>query len=147
MNRRRPRGSRLAVGSSRTRTEGLHARTPARQTRFRSPKLRWCGSAVGDVAEVDPRQAFEGDPPRLGPAHAQVQRAEGHVLEDRRAEELVVGVLEHQADPAADLGRVPRVDLQAVDPDRAAAVRCAAPRPAPVRVQVGWPAPCRAAGR
>ena len=40
MNRRRPRGSRLAVGSSSTRTEGSHARTPARQTRFRSPKLR-----------------------------------------------------------------------------------------------------------
>ena len=40
MNRRRPRGSRLADGSSRTSTEGPHASTPARQTRFRSPKLR-----------------------------------------------------------------------------------------------------------
>jgi len=40
MNRRRPRGSRFAVGSSSARTEGPQAKTPARQTRFRSPKLR-----------------------------------------------------------------------------------------------------------
>ena len=83
--------------------------------------------AVGGVGEVDPRQALDRDPAGLGLAHAQVQRAERHVLDDRRAEELVVGVLEQQADPAADLGRVPRVDLQAVDPDAGPRRRAPAP--------------------
>ena len=42
---------------------------------------------------------------QLGAAQAEVGRAERDVLGDRRHEQLVVGVLEDDADPAADLGQ------------------------------------------
>ena len=41
---RRAAGSRLAVGSSSTRTSGWVASTPARAARRRSPRLNWCGA-------------------------------------------------------------------------------------------------------
>src|SRR5262249_10522936 len=77
---------------------------------------------LGRLPQIDPRQALHGNPPRLGWAQPQVQRAKRHVLDDRRAEKLVVRVLKYQPNPAADLGRVPRVHLQAIDPDLGPAV-------------------------
>ena len=43
---------------------------------------------------------------RSRPGQAEVGRAEGHVVADRRHEQLVVGILEHDADAAADLPQV-----------------------------------------
>jgi len=105
-----PRGSRLAEGSSRTRIEGRHARTPARQTRFPLPEAQ--GGAVARSAassRVNPSQALEGEAARLEPPHAQVQRAERHVFDHGRAEELIVRILKHQSHPARrDFRGVPR---------------------------------------
>ena len=58
--------------------------------------------AVGEVAHPDQVEGL-GDPRRAGAAQPEVGRAEGHVVAHRRHEELVVGVLEDDADPAADL--------------------------------------------
>ena len=100
---RRLAGSRLDDGSSSTRISGCMASTVATATRRRWPNDRWCGgrsaySAIPTCVEriVDPRV-------QLGALEAQVGGAERYVVGDRRHEQLVVGVLEHQADPAADL--------------------------------------------
>ena len=50
---------------------------------------------------------------------AEVHRPEADVLGDRRHEELVVGVLEHHADGAADLGQRALGHRRAADVDRA----------------------------
>ena len=52
---------------------------------------------------------------------SEVGRAEGDVVADGGGEELVVGVLEHDPDPAADLAQVGLLDPQAVDDDAAGA--------------------------
>ncbi len=75
MNRRRPRGSRLAVGSSSTRTEGCRrARPPGKRLPFAEAQV--VRSAVGRVFEVDPGETLERAPLGLGPAHPEVERAE-----------------------------------------------------------------------
>ena len=51
----------------------------------------------------------------LGLGEAEVQRAEGDVLAHRRHEELVVGVLEDQADAGAQVAHVVVADAQARD--------------------------------
>lgn len=48
------------------------------------------------------RKGFPDHPPGLVRAFTQVQRAEGHVLEDGGAEELVIGILEKIAHLPAD---------------------------------------------
>ncbi len=77
--------------------------------------------AVLELRHADPLQ---------GPLHALLQLRplqpgrrgpERHVLPDGRHEELVVRVLEDDADPAPDLGHVPLVHGQPGDPHRAGA--------------------------
>ena len=61
--------------------------------------------------------AFD-DGVEFGAGHTEVGRSEGDVLPDALHEQLVVGVLEDRADPAADLGQVLLPHLQVTDPDR-----------------------------
>ena len=75
------------------------------------------GRPVGGVGEADHVEGG-GDPGREGVAgEAEVGRAEGDVVGHGGQEELVVGVLEHEADPAADLGQVGVDHGQAGDVD------------------------------
>ena len=53
----------------------------------------------------------------LGNPH--VERSEGHVLEDGRAEQLVVGILEDETDLGADPSHALPVDERPADPDGA----------------------------
>ncbi len=57
----------------------------------------------------------------LAVGKATTEGPEGHVFEQRRHEELVVGVLEDQAHSATNLGQVLPAHHQAADADRAGA--------------------------
>ena len=71
--------------------------------------------AVGEVLDADSGQRL-GDPGvELGAAQPEVRRAERHVVAHRRHEELVVGVLEDDADPATHLEQGVRGDRQPGD--------------------------------
>ena len=59
-----------------------------------------------EAVEPHPRERPRDPFPHLLLADAELLRAEGDVLEHGRAEELVVGVLEEEADLAADLVEV-----------------------------------------
>ena len=101
-------GSKLDDGSSSTRISGRIASTVATATRRRCPNDRWCGarsrcSAMPTAASASSTRAAE-----LRAAQAEVGRPERDVLGDRRHEQLVVRVLEDDADPAADLGEAAR---------------------------------------
>ena len=68
-----------------------------------------------------------GDPlVELVAAQPEVAGAEGDVVADPRHEQLVVGVLEDDPDPAADLQQVALLDGQARDRHRARRRRAAA---------------------
>ena len=97
------------------------ASTVATATRRRWPKERWCGgrsaySAMPTSSERGLHALLE-----LVAAEAEVGRAEADVGADRAHEQLVVGVLEDDADPAADLGDVVLGDREAADRDAARA--------------------------
>jgi len=64
---------------------------------------------IGEVLEVARARQSRGDSPRLGRAIPRLSGPNATSSTDRRAEELVVRILEDQADPAADLGGVPGV--------------------------------------
>ena len=75
------------------------------------------GRAVGEVGQADDVERG-GDP--LGDGglvEVEVAGTERHVVADGREEELVVGILEHQADPAADVLQRGRLDGPAGDAD------------------------------
>ncbi len=139
-NRRRPRGSRLAVGSSRTRTVGSHARTPARQTRFRSPKLRWCGGRSAGVDQVDLLQASRAS--RRASAFA-MPRLSGPKATSSSTEVRTAGRRgpgrpgRPGGGPRGRSGR----HRQAVDPDRRAGRRPARRRVAPCAWRMPRPRP------
>ena len=61
---------------------------------------------VGEVGHADPvERVHRPGASSSAPAHAEVGRPERDVLADGRHEQLVVGVLEDDADPAPDLAR------------------------------------------
>ena len=60
---------------------------------------------VGDVGHPDLLERAAHPRVELGAGHAEVGRSEGDVLGDGRQEELVVRVLEDDADPAPDLAQ------------------------------------------
>ena len=103
---RRATGSRLDDGSSSTRISGRMASTVATATRrrCRSGEVERRAVAVRDHADGGQRVVDPGA--QLAPRHPEVRRAERDVLGDRGHEQLVVGVLEDDADPAADLAQV-----------------------------------------
>lgn len=73
----------------------------------------------GGVGHADRGEALLDPGLELGAGEPEVRRAEGDVPADRGHEELVVGVLEDDADPSADLAEVVVVDGQAVHDDAA----------------------------
>ena len=103
---RREAGSRLDDGSSRTRISGSIASTVATATRRRWPKLRWCGGRSAKLGHPDLVERRQDARVELGPGQAEVGRAEGDVVAHRGHEELVVGVLEDDADAAPHLLQV-----------------------------------------
>ena len=111
---RRAAGSRFDEGSSSTRTSGSMASTVATATRRRWPKLRWCGGGR-PVRHADGGERV-GDPRvELVAAEAEVGRPERDVVAHRGHEQLVVGILEHDADPPADLLQVAPCHRQPAD--------------------------------
>ena len=94
------------------------------------------------VLKVDPRETLQGQAASLAPGHPLVERPEGHILDDRGAEELIVGVLEQQPHLAPDLVRRPGVDLDPLDPDAGGAPPSGKIEPMPWRMpQVPLPLP------
>ena len=87
---------------------GSIASTVATATRRRWPKDRWCGGRSTKSSIPTWSSACAHARVELGTADAEVGRAERDVLADRRHEQLVVRVLEDDADPAADLAQVRR---------------------------------------
>ena len=130
-----PAAARVEVGGRFVEHEyGGIAGQHARETdTFALAEAEVMGRTLGLSSQLDPFQAIERDPPRLGRGFPQVERPERDIFDDRVAKELVVGILKHQPDPPADLGGVAIIDLQAVDPDarspRAPAVASPAIRP------------------
>ena len=102
MRSRRPRGSRPADGSSKTRTDGSIVRTVASATRLRCPSdSRW-GSRRSNPLMPTAARARSTRSWISSVGHAHVDRSEGDILEHGRAEQLIVGVLEHEPDLGAD---------------------------------------------
>ena len=102
-------------------------RGPARQNSRQAHPLslaeaEMMGRTIGRVLEIDAGQAFQGQLAGLGFAESQVERPKGHVFDHGGAEELIVGILEQQADLAADLRRSAGADLDSIDPDAGGAL-------------------------
>ena len=118
INRARVRVSRPLPGSSRSSASGSMASTAASDTRRFSPPESL--NVMRSSNPCSPRgQGAEGDGDGFGLGLAEIERAEGDVLQHGRAEELIVGVLEKQPDPAAHLREVlflPRFLAEEGDP-------------------------------
>ena len=110
---RREAGSRFDDGSSSTRISGRIASTVAMATRRRCPKDRWCGARSARSATPTALSASTTRRLELGAAQPEVGRAERDVVAHGRHEQLVVGVLEDDADPAPHLQQVRVGDRQA----------------------------------
>ena len=74
--------------------------------------------AVGEVGDTHGSERLAHPGLERLPPQTEVRRAEGDVIPDRRHEELVVGVLEHDAHAAAHLQEVAVGDRQARDGHR-----------------------------
>ena len=74
----------------------------ASATRLRWPRLSRCGIRRSNPAHPDRGQRALDAVVDLGFGEAHVERPERHVVEHGRAEELVVGVLEDEADLGPD---------------------------------------------
>ncbi len=72
---------------------------------FLTPRKR-IGRAGGEMRQAEPLQNVEGSPVGFFPGNAEVERAEGHVLQKGRAEEHVVRILEEQSHGGAETGEV-----------------------------------------
>ncbi len=98
------------------------------------------GSALESL-QSDPPQRLRHQGAELLTAETELGRAEGDVLEHGGAEELVVGILEEQADGAADLMEsVPR-DGTAEDAHGGDSCRLSGRMPLRCRRRVDFPAP------
>ena len=97
------RGSSAAVGSSNSSTSGFITSTDAMATRFFCAARQLVRRAVGEVGDVEHRQRVVRPAASTSSRRqAHVQRAEGDLLAHRRREHLGVGVLEDEADAAAE---------------------------------------------
>ena len=96
------RGSRAAVGSSKSSTSGFMTRTLAMATRFFLASGELVGSAIGQVLDVEHCKGVGDAGFDLFAAHAHVQGTEGDLLAHRWREDLGVGVLEDEPHPGAE---------------------------------------------
>ena len=70
------------------------------------------GRSPLEATQPDLCERCRHDPGQLLAGHVELGRSEGHILVDRRAEDLIVRILKQQADLAADVvKRVPRDGL------------------------------------
>jgi hypothetical protein len=83
------------------------------------PVAKMVRRAVAEIGKPCLRQRQADALPDLGFVESQLFRAERHVLLHRRAEKLVVGVLEQQPHPPPDRFQILPRDGFAEDPDRA----------------------------
>ena len=97
------------------------ASTVAIATRRRWPSESSCGARSTHVAHAHRIQGGDDAALDFGALQAHVQRSERDVLAHRRHEQLVIRVLEDQADVSADLPQRPRADRDACDLDFALA--------------------------
>ena len=137
-----PGGSRLAVGSSRTRRCGRGARMSARARRCCSPPDRAPGGTRLEAGQADLREG--GGDGRQHPvaAPATVLQPEGDLVGHVRHHELRLGILEDEADLLAQDAR--RRDSPRPDPRRAGRrTRCRAGRAARSRRGPGRACSCR----
>ena len=88
------------------------ASTVAIATRRRSPIESWWGARGPRRLHAHRAQGLGHPLGHLVARKPHVERAEGHVLLDRGHEQLVVGVLEHEAHPQAQLGQGVRPHLE-----------------------------------
>ena len=103
--------------------EGLVERKQARLTREDSGKADALPLAEAQsqcaawfvAGESDGGEAVAHALSRFFVGQAEIERAEGDVLEDGRAEELIVGVLKEKADSATNLGDGRQRDDNSVD--------------------------------
>ena len=96
------RGSSEAVGSSRRTTSGRSDSTEAIAARFFSPPDSSKGARSARWAMPISARASSHRSANLLLRQAELERPEGHVVEDRGAEELDVRVLEDEADLAVE---------------------------------------------
>ena len=97
------------------------ASTVAIATRRRWPSESWCGARSASSVMRTAVERLRHAVLDLGLGEAEVERAERDVLAHGRHEELVVGVLEDQADAGAQVAHVVVADAQARDLELAAA--------------------------
>ena len=95
--------------------------------------------AIGGVGHADGVERLGRAGVQLGAAQPEVRRPERDVVADGRHEQLVVGILEHDADAPADLGQVGLLDGQAADGDACPGVAALIPLSASTSVVL--PAP------
>ena len=120
---RAPRAARAGRAGRGWRTaRRARAAAGAWRARWRSPRAGARPSRAGTAAARAACSMRTGAerlghaPLDLGRVEAHVERAEGHVLRDGRHEELVVGVLEDEADARAQLGQRVALHLRARPP-------------------------------
>jgi len=77
---------------------GLHGQHRCQRDQALLAPREFIGHPVGKTGQTQALQSRQGNLPGLGRGFPQVQRAEGHIFQNRRAEELVVGVLKEQPD-------------------------------------------------
>ena len=138
---RRARDARPGPGSTTARrargSRGSIASTVATATRRRCPN-EGGAAPVGELLHPDGGERALHAHVELLAADPEVRGAEGDVVAHGRHEQLVVGVLEHDADAAADLLQVLLLDRQPADADRAG---CAGWMPLRCSTSVVLPAP------
>ena len=118
---RRATGSRFDEGSSSTRTSGRIASTVAERDAPTLAEAEVVRRPIGGVSHPDRGQRLGRPGGQLVAAQPEVGRPEGDVVADRGHEQLIVGVLEDDADAPADLGQVGLLDGQPGDGDAPAA--------------------------
>ncbi len=77
------------------------------------------GRPVGEVGEADDVERLGHPGGHVLVGKTEVPWTEGDVVGHRREQQLVVGILEDEADPAADLGHVGAVHVESRDRDGA----------------------------
>ena len=135
----RPAGSSMEVGSSSTQDGGIEHQHAGQRQPLLLPAREQVGLGRRLGAQVEGGEHVGHPRAHLVPRHPQVLQAEGDVVLDGRADDLVLGVLEEQPDPGADL---PQACVVAVEsPPTSTSPASGASRPLASRASVLLPEP------